>query len=309
MKKNMQKNKIKQLLRRWDNGEIDLAAEILDDTPASVGEQARFGREESDFFSSPLKYKSDFRPFRRTYPILAILLGLSIILTLVFTVSHLPAFGSPASPANNEVSQKYLEDGVEDTGATNIVAAMILDYRAYDTLGESHVLFAALTAVLILLLDHTGLASRDNQREDKLFNLSQDIILRVIIKILVPAIMLFGIYVILNGHISPGGGFSGGAIIGAGFMLYSMAFGFEKIQRFLNQKTFSITIVCALAFYGLAKGYSFFMGAHHLETGIPLGIPGNILSAGLILPLNIAVGLVVACTMYGIYSLFQRGRI
>ncbi len=65
----------------------------------------------------------------------------------------------------------------------------------------------------------------------------------------------------------------------------------------------------ALMVYALSKGYSFFMGANHLESGIPLGKPGNILSAGLILPLNICVGLVVAGTMYCFYSLFREGEV
>ena len=60
-------------------------------------------------------------------------------------------------------------------------------------------------------------------------------------------------------------------------------------------------------FYCLAKSYSFFTGANHLESGISLGVPGAILSSGLILPLNICVGLVVACTMYAFYTLFRKG--
>ena len=63
----------------------------------------------------------------------------------------------------------------------------------------------------------------------------------------------------------------------------------------------------SLLFYAVAKSYSFFTGANHIESLIPLGTPGSIFSAGLIMPLNIAVGLVVACTVYGIYALFARG--
>ena len=51
----------------------------------------------------------------------------------------------------------------------------------------------------------------------------------------------------------------------------------------------------------------FFTGANHLPTGIPLGNAGDIISSGLILPLNICVGLVVACTMYALYTLFRKG--
>ena len=60
---------------------------------------------------------------------------------------------------------------------------------------------------------------------------------------------LFGIYVILNGHISPGGGFSGGAIIGAGLILYTNAYGFEKTERFFTKKTYTGISVSALSFY------------------------------------------------------------
>lgn len=49
------------------------------------------------------------------------------------------------------------------------------------------------------------------------------------------------------------------------------------------------------------------MGANHLPSGIPLGTPGAILSSGLILVLNICVGLVVTCTMYAFYALFRKG--
>jgi len=111
----------------------------------------------------------------------------------------------------------------------------------------------------------------------------------------------------LNGHLSPGGGFSGGAIIGAGLILYLNAFGFEKIGKFFTEKTYKIISFCSLSFYCLAKSYSFYTGAHHLESGIPLGTPGDIISSGLILPLNICVGLVVASTMYAFYALFRKG--
>ena len=69
-----------------------------------------------------------------------------------------------------------------------------------------------------------------------------------------------------------------------------------------------ITIV-ALSFYAISKTYSFYTGANHIHSIIPKGIPGNLISSGLILPLNICVGIVVACTMFGFYSLFDREEI
>ena len=68
-------------------------------------------------------------------------------------------------------------------------------------------------------------------------------------------------------------------------------------------------IVTALGFYALAKSYSFYTGANHLHSIIPIGVPGDLISSGLILPLNICVGVIVACTMFGFYSLFDREAI
>jgi len=111
------------------------------------------------------------------------------------------------------------------------------------------------------------------------------------------------------GHVSPGGGFAGGSIIGTGLSLYCIAYGFDVTDRFLNRRVFLGVLISALCFYLLAKGWSFVMSANGLKTGIPLGTPGNLFSAGLILPLNIAVGAVVSMTIYGLFSAFKRGRI
>ena len=245
--------------------------------------------------------------FRKIYNCIAVIFCLVLITVLLLTVNQLPTFGAANNPTSNEVVSRYISDGLEETGATNIVAGMILDYRAFDTLGESHVLFIAATCVMILLrLDSKSSRNQEIRRKPEK---TEDPILRMAAKILTPFILIFGIYIILNGHLSPGGGFSGGAIIGAGLILMANAFGFDQTGRFFTRKTYSIVTVSALLFYSAAKSYSFFTGANHLESGIPKGIPGAIVSGGLILPLNICVGLVVACTMYGFYSLFRKGEI
>ena len=194
---------------------------------------------------------------------------------------------------------------MEETGAVNVVAGVILDYRAFDTLGESHVLYTAATAVFILLLSLKGAGEPEQEKRI----MQSDPLLKSTARIIVPLVIVYGIYVIFNGHLGPGGGFSGGAVIGGGLILYAIAFGFEPLDKFLNLKVYRIVVLCALCFYSFAKCYSFFCGANHLETIFSPGTPGMIFSAGLILPLNMAVGIVVACTMYGFYSIFQRGRI
>ncbi len=247
------------------------------------------------------------------YRIAAVVICVSIIVLLVSTAAELPPFGSPDNPANNEVAERYIEKGMQETGAVNIVAGMILDYRAFDTLGESNVLFIAAVTVLTLLRvtpSHGGKPSTSQleaECDDRMYEPKNDLILQHQTNILVPMILLFGIYGVMNGHIGPGGGFGGGAIMGAGLILYLNAFGFKKTERFFTFKTFSIVSVAALSFYACSKAYSFFTGANHLPSIITPGTPGMLFSAGLIPYLNIAVGLVVCCTMYAFYTLFRKG--
>ncbi len=254
-----------------------------------------------------LEKNAELRIFQRIYRVLAVAFCVFLVVMLLLAVSWLPTFGEADKPVNNEVSARYIENGLQETGAVNIVTGMILDYRAFDTLGESHVLFIATCTVLILL----RLDRKEDQEtygaNDRLHEPKNDVILQTAAKILVPPIFIFGIYVILAGHLGPGGGFSGGAVIGAGLILYLNAFGFAKTERFFTARTYRRMSFCALACYSLAKSYSFYTGANHIESIIPLGTPGAILSSGLILILNICVGVVVAGTMYTFYVMFRKG--
>ena len=245
------------------------------------------------------------------------LICVAMIVLLLYTVTNLPGFGGEIDPIQNEVPKRYIEQGLQETGAVNIVTGMILDYRAFDTLGESTVLFAAVMVVLFLLrLDpesarYSTLARsiREEPHADTFYEPKHDAILQHTAKVLTPVAFLLGIYVILNGHLSPGGGFSGGAVLGSAMIIFSAAFGFKVADHVITQKLCTLVTFIALSFYSFAKGYVFFTGANHLENHIPKGTPGAILSGGLILPLDIAVGLVVAFTMYGFFSLFMRGAI
>lgn len=254
--------------------------------------------------------KGESKGARNAYTVIAVIMAIVIIGCLIYTVSSLPPFGDPSNPANNEVVKKYIMDGIADTGAINFVAGMILDYRAFDTLGESTVLFIAASAVIILLFrKKTSLEKKVADIEEKIYEDKHDAILRHGALILVPFTLIYGIYVILNGHLSPGGGFSGGTIIGAALILYNLAFGDKSTKKFFNFKVYKVITIVALSFYAISKTYSFYTGANHIHSIIPKGIPGNLISSGLILPLNICVGIVVACTMFGFYSLFDREEI
>ncbi len=246
--------------------------------------------------------------FTKLYRAFCVVFCVFLVVMLVMAISQLPAIGEAERPVNNEVSERYIENGLQETGSVNIVTGMILDYRAFDTLGESHVLFIATCTVLILLrIDKNKKQALADLERDSIYEPENDAILQTVARILVPPIVIFGIYVILCGHLGPGGGFSGGAIIGAGLILYLNAFGFKKTEKFFTAKTYKKLSFCALGCYSLSKCYSFYTGANHIESVIPLGTPGAILSSGLILILNICVGIVVAGTMYTFFVMFRKG--
>lgn len=254
-----------------------------------------------------LEHNAQVRLFQKIYNIFSVIFCLCLVFILLVGVSYLPKYGHEENPVNNEVSARYIEQGLQETGAINIVTGMILDYRAFDTLGESHVLFLATCTVLILLRKDKKEKQETAEHNDRIYEPKNDVILQTVARVLVPFIEIFGIYVILGGHLGPGGGFSGGAICGAGLILYLNAFGFVKTEKFFTGKTYKCMCFGALACYSLAKTYSFFTGANHIESVIPLGTPGAILSSGLILILDICVGLVVAGTMYTFYVMFRKG--
>ena len=257
-----------------------------------------------------VEHNAEMRLFQKIYRLFSVLFCIGLVLVLLTGVSYLPTFGHAENPVNNEVPQRYIENGLQETGAVNIVTGMILDYRAFDTLGESHVLFIATCTVLILLrIDKKKGKDSIAEREanDRIYEPKNDVILQTVARILVPPIIIFGIYVILCGHLGPGGGFSGGAVSGAGLILYLNAFGFAKTERFFTAKTYKWMSFGALACYALAKSYSFYTGANEIHSVIPLGTPWAILSSGLILILSICVGIVVAGTMYTFYVMFRKG--
>ncbi len=246
---------------------------------------------------------SGMRWFRRLYAVMALVLCVGICGILIYNVAFMPEFGSADTAMNNEVTERYIEKGQEETGVVNTVTGVILQYRGFDTFGETHVLFLATIAVMILL------KKRKDEEPVRMDgeNPGGDRILRTMAQFMVPIIFLFGLYVLVNGHLSPGGGFSGGAIIGAGLILYSASFGFTATARFFNERIYDIVKVGSLVIYSLLIIYYLFTGANGIASVVPLGKAGAILSSGLILPINILVGFEVACTMYAFFALFRKG--
>lgn len=244
-----------------------------------------------------LRERKRMRHFFNWYPLAAVFIGLSLVVILLGAVLKMPLFGEADNPINNEVSEHYLEHGQEETGSSNVVTAMILSYRGFDTLGESCVLFLAVSSVMMLLMrdgrDDTPRSKRPPEAE------RHDIILGQAAWVLTPFIFLFAIYVLLNGEHSPGGGFSGGTILGAGLILFSAAFGPGRVRVIMDRRSYTFVRTTGLLLYALLYGAYIFIGAN--------GMPDYL--AGMVLLIDLAVGLVVACTVYGFYTMFSRGEI
>ncbi|MFH1825705.1 MAG: MnhB domain-containing protein [bacterium] len=126
------------------------------------------------------------------------------------------------------------------------------------------------------------------------------LIVKTVTRVTIAVILLFGFYLVLHGHITPGGGFAGGVIIALAYILYMLAFGMAKTQERLDKKwTSALEYLGALMFLGLAL-FGFSQGSFFVNF-LPKGVPGEILSAGIIPLANIAIMLKVGAGLFGVF--------
>ena len=298
----MKINKIKQFI---EDGFDPLASELDASLSAETNETPK-----PDKLRMPKDSTHVHIRYGKVYSLIAVLLCSLLVVLMLFTVNNMPIFGSPDTLTDSELTAFYVENGLKDTGAENIITPIILNYRGFDTLGESHVLFIAVCAVLILLRmvpEDDAHALRAYSFDDAQDEPHDDIILKTGARFIFPLIMMFAVYIIVNGNISPGGGFSGGAVLGAGLILYLSAFGYGKIRRFFTAATFKAISCIALMSYSLLKAYHFFIGYNGIESVFGTGTPGTLFSGTLLLLLSICVGLTVASTMYTLFTMFRKG--
>ncbi|NOX16844.1 MAG: cation:proton antiporter [Chlorobi bacterium] len=190
----------------------------------------------------------------------------------------------PFGVRHDNVGQHYLEHSVQETGAVNIVTAIVVSHRGFDTLGEVTVLFLAATGLGAILYDKKG-------KKRRLQNAS--LIVKVASKLIYPLIILLGAYVFVHGHLTPGGGFQGGAIIATGVLLMFISYRrFETNHNALSwvESLAGMTFV-TIGLAGLIWGTSF------LQNILPLGTPNTLLSAGVIPLIYIAVGFKVGAEL------------
>lgn len=151
-----------------------------------------------------------------------------VALPLLIAVAELPRFGDPFAPGHTHVSPRYLEMGPEEAGSKNIVAGVLLNYRAYDTAGEVTVIFTGFAAALAVLI------ARSRSRAVAAEQSPVSPVTLFIARLLAPFVVLFAIYVIAEFNVAPGGGFQGGAILGAVLITLIIVLGEERIMPLLQ---------------------------------------------------------------------------
>ncbi len=127
-------------------------------------------------------------------------------------------------------------------------------------------------------------------------------IVKKVTPLLAGLIFLFGVYIVLHGHLTPGGGFAGGAIIAGAFILLILAYGSsalnlrKEVAGSSNTESVALLMVCILAIMGLLFGAKVFF-----FNFLPKGTPGELLSAGFIPLYNIFIGIEVAGAILTIF--------
>lgn len=107
--------------------------------------------------------------FNLLYKICSVIFIIMMIGVMLFVVSYLPPVGKADNPVNNEVAARYITDGLQETGAVNIVSGMILTYRAFDTFGETNVLFIATVCVMIMLMLDDKMLKKAERHNDRYY--------------------------------------------------------------------------------------------------------------------------------------------
>jgi len=189
------------------------------------------------------------------------------------------------------LAREYVTREPAELGASNLVTAIVVTYRGLDTLGEVTVLFLAAAGV--------GLFLKLRDREKKTPRRNSSEILKTGITFVLPAIIMFGVYIFLNGHLTPGGGFQGGAVIASGVLLLLLTFPDYR------PKYGAIHTIESLSgtFYVLAGIAGLVLAGGFLDNRfLPAGNFGQILSAGAIPLIYTFIGLKVGTELTGILS-------
>ncbi len=222
---------------------------------------------------------------------------------LIWGLSGLPEFGNYPGPYGDLINQGV----VLQRHITNAPTAVNFDYRGLDTMGEEYILFASVAAVILLFRKEWK--QLDDRPEDpestrKLFPPSEAV--QWFGFLLVPVLTLFGIYVVLFGTPTPGGGFHGGVIVGSSSLLVYLTVGTAAFRKSHPREPVDISGAVGAGGYVLVGIGGLIAGGAFLQNVLPLGPIGEIISGGTIAVINFAVGMEVATAFILLFSEFIK---
>lgn len=171
----------------------------------------------------------------------------------------------------NQTARYYAERAAGDLGAANIVTAIIVTWRGLDTLGEVTVLFLAAAIVGLVLAQGAPRARRPRPPVGELLTTGT--------RFLVPMILLLGVYVFANGHLTPGGGFQGGAILASAVLLMLLA---DPLRHFSHGLIGAIESLAGVFYVAIGIAGLILAGGFLDNRILPLGNLGELFSAGAI---------------------------
>jgi multicomponent Na+:H+ antiporter subunit B len=212
---------------------------------------------------------------------------------LLWAMAGLPDFGHYRGPYGFLLNAA----APDERHVTNVVAAVVFDYRGFDTLGEEFILFASVMGVALLLRDvREGEGkSRDAMRGDavKLVGIGFAAIL-----------FLTGLFVVAHGYLTPGGGFQGGVVVASAFVLVYLAGEYGAYRRLTPTAGLDLLEGSGAGGYAVVGVVSLLLGSAFLHNFGPLGTSGTLAAGGSIPFLNVASALEVAAAFVLIFTEF-----
>ena len=235
------------------------------------------------------------------------LLGLLVVgvtgAALVYAVLDAPLLGDPSAPVHQHVTPRYIEQGEAEVGMPNLVTAVLASYRGYDTFGETVVIFTAGLAVLLLL----GIQD-DPRMRPGVSAIGDQVVLRSVVKVLLPLILLYGLYVQFHGDFGAGGGFQAGVIFATAFVLYDLVFGDGSARAVVPPGWLHRLAAIGVLIYGGVGVYSLLAGQPFLDYSALARDPVHGQHLGVLL-VELGVGIAVFSVVLLIFYAFSgRGR-
>lgn len=226
---------------------------------------------------------------------------------LLTAVQDFPDWGDPNSPASSYLSTHYIEKGIKETKVPNLVTAVLADYRAYDTMFETIVVFVAGIAIVFLLRTQPNSAKKRRPGNHP----ESSIIIQNASRIMIPMMQIFALYVVAHGHYSPGGGFQGGVILGASLILLAIAFDLETaLVKIKERYTIILSAAGAMIFSGIGV-ICLLLGGNFLDySKLALIFPALtpvMARYHAILWVEVGVALTVMVAMFSIYADLASG--